>query len=273
MHSRVTISAATQPGGSQPNQDRFHADGQCAFVLDGASAIRPQKRDGGWYAGELSKELGYRLKRNLNSDLRGSLRSAIASVASMLDAGDGSPSSTVTIATWSDAILDVLVLGDSTAVVYLKSGAVEVLYDARLDAIGTELRDAYQDALSGGNGFSTGHRERLRKLQEEQLRTRNQPGGYWIAADDPAAADESLTMSFPLGEVDAVLLATDGAADGVLTYGLMTWQEVRQRITMSGPEAHIEEIVIAEREDADGMRWPRGKRSDDKTVVLIDFGP
>jgi hypothetical protein len=47
---------------------------------------------------------------------------------------------------------------------------------------------------------------------------RNQPGGYWIAKDDPRAADEAVTGSRPLHDLDSVALLSNGASRIVSPY-------------------------------------------------------
>ncbi|MGW4942948.1 protein phosphatase 2C domain-containing protein [Actinoplanes sp. NPDC004185] len=259
------------PGGRRPNQDRIRTTKNAAILLDGASAVRPQRFDGGWYANHLADELCHKLEADPDAELRTVLRDAIAKVASELGHDDGSPSSTVAMVRWSGETVDLLILGDSVAVIYYKTGSIEVLQDTRLDQVGVDLRRSYADALRKGQGFTESHRERLKELQAEQLRLRNRPDGFWIAATEPGAADEAWTCQLPTRAVEAVLLASDGFADGVLTYGVLDWAGARQMVVERGAEAALGVVQGAESQDSDGRQWPRGKAHDDKSLVLVEF--
>lgn len=267
----MKVSSTSRAGGESPNQDRVRLFERGALLLDGASAVRPDKLDGGWYAERLSTELVNLVDHHRDTGLPKLLHDAISRVAAEIQAEDGSPSSTVVITVWDKHKLDVLVLGDSTAAIYRRGGRIEVIVDDRLDHVGETLRKRYQEALRSGEGFGASHRERLRELQAEQLRCRNMPGGYWIASTDPGAALEAYTRQFPVHDVEAVMLASDGFADAVSLYNTMSWAEARQIVSEHGPDEAVEQVRRTEAADPVGRRWPRSKLHDDKSVVLIEL--
>jgi hypothetical protein len=266
----TSVDVVSKAGGGGPNQDRVRATSQCVFVLDGASAQRRQRLDGGGYAERLADHLVQAYEDAPDRTLPAIVRSAIQAVTQEIR-DDQVPSSTVTIARSSETALEVLVLGDSTAVIFLRDGRTEVLCDDRLNVIGGPLRQAYQEALRQGGGFGPELRERLARLQAEQMRMRNRRGGFWIAATDPEAADEALHRRFAAEDVEAVLLATDGAADGVSVYQLMTWREALQFVRRNGVGSFVAGVEAAEQSDSDARRWPRSKPHDDKSVALVAF--
>jgi hypothetical protein len=49
---------------------------------------------------------------------------------------------------------------------------------------------------------------------------RSQPGGYWVARTNPAAAYEALTGSIAACDLRAAVLLTDGASRWVDEFGL-----------------------------------------------------
>jgi len=101
---------------------------------------------------------------------------------------DDGPSCTVGMARWDGDELELLILGDITAVVYLHSGDSMVVTDERLDAVAPDLRRAYKESVRDGDGFGGEHRSHLANLQAAQRSMRNVDGGYWIAEADPEAA-------------------------------------------------------------------------------------
>jgi hypothetical protein len=267
----TTITTATLAGGPRPNQDHVVVTDHAVAVLDGASAFLPHDptRDGGWYA----RTLGRALAPLLVDDDRGLIdvvAEAIRDVAGtqQLTPGD-SPSSTVTIARWTADVLEIYTLGDSPAAVYTTDGSVTVVYDPRLEAVAAEHRAAYRQHLRSGAGYDQQLRDLLADLQRAERPHRNTPGGYWIAESDPAAAAHGKLERFRLDQVDAVLLLSDGASDAITDYQLHDWPAALDAIRRSPAGFHTRRQA-AEEEDTDGARWPRAKRHDDKTLVLVE---
>ena len=127
-----------------------------AAVLDGATSwLRDpdDPRDGGWYSRVLGSALTARLPA-AGASLTEVLADAIAAVrdAHALTPGD-SPYSTASIVRWTGDRIDVLVLGDSPAVVRPVTGSVAVVADPRLSTTAAAERTAYRQHLAGGAGF------------------------------------------------------------------------------------------------------------------------
>jgi hypothetical protein len=238
-------------------------------VLDGASAPDPVERDGGWYAGQLAEQLADRLA-DPGLDLPTVLADSIAAVTFRHRLVPGSsPSSTVAMLRWTRGLVEGLVLGDSSLVVFPPGGAAEELVDDRLARVAPAQRVAYHDRLTAGGGYDHAHRSLLRQLLGEQRRHRNSPDGYWIAEAEPAAARHALARSWPAGALSAAVLATDGVSRGVGRAGLPTWSAVLDLADRSGPSAVLDAVRAAEAADPDGRRWPRSKRHDDQALVVV----
>jgi len=238
-------------GSTRPTEDHVAVLGNAVVVLDGATAPRPDLPSGGWYASLLVHSLSRALSAEPQADLAVLLAESIADVARREGLEPGrSPSSTVAIARWTDDTVDGLVLADSPIVAFGPSGA-DPLTDDRL----VSLRESGQ--------LRTGADVRAK---------RNAPDGFWVAEAEPKAAAEAVRRSWPRSEVDALLLATDGVAIGVDEYGLFGWPEVLAISRERGPDAVLDAVRTAEKQDPDGERWPRAKRHDDQLLVLVDFG-
>ncbi|MFC9253782.1 PP2C family serine/threonine-protein phosphatase [Amycolatopsis thailandensis] len=238
-------------GASRPTEDHVAVLGNAVVVLDGATAPRPDLPSGGWYAGLLVRSLSQALTAEPEADLAVLLAGSIADVAGREGLEPGrSPSSTVAIARWTDESVDALVLADSPIIAFGPSGP-DPLTDDRL----VSLRDSGQ--------LRTGADVRAK---------RNAPGGFWVAEAEPNAADEAVRRSWPRSEVEALLLATDGVSIGVDEYDLFDWPEVLALSRERGPDAVLDAVRTAEKQDPDGVRWPRAKRHDDQLLVLVEFG-
>jgi hypothetical protein len=133
-----------------------------------------------------------------------------------LSPGD-SPSSTVTIVRKRDDVIEIVVLGDDFVVL-----PDTVMTDSRIGSVAPQLRSAYRTQLAAGLGYDTAHRSLLAKLQDEQRRTRNRPGGYWIAEATEEAADQAVVVQRPRAATPWAILATDGAYHTMRHLGLTT---------------------------------------------------
>jgi len=104
---------------------------------------------------------------------------------------------------------------------------------------------------------------------EKFARLRNRPGGFWVASTNPAAARQALTGSIPLADVTAVTLLSDGATRLADRFGLLDWTDVLTVLRKDGPDELLCRTRKAEAGDPHGRRWPRGKASDDATVLYL----
>ena len=101
----------------------------------------------------------------------------------------------------------------------------------------------------------------------DDLRSRrNDPGGFWVAKDDPAAAEESVTGSRPLEGVRQVVLLSNGASRVVDLLGLTDWPGALALLDTEGPGALIARVRAAEA--------LVGEPTDDATVAVCrDLDP
>jgi hypothetical protein len=269
---RVTI--ATSPAKpDQPNEDFAAACATGAVLLDGAglSGTASKCTHGvAWYA----RHLGGCLLAGLPSGapLRSVLADGIRETASLhsevceLD-DPGTPSSTVVIVRIASDRLEYLVLADSVLLVSTVDSPPVVLTDGRADEVGRAYRQA-MDATANG---TPEHDEALREYVQTSWAYRNRPGGFWVAAADPSAADEALTGEFPLREVNSVALLSDGASRLVDLFGLADRSQLSALLESSGPGEVIRRVRAAEDADPRGARWPRGKAHDDATVLYAEI--
>lgn len=268
------VDVAEQPGvgldgAERPTEDRVVVLPHAVILLDGATALRPEARGGGWYAERLSAELADRLAADPAADLAEVLAASITAVAGEHGLVPGaSPSSTVAMLRWRDEVVDALVLADSPVVVSTASG-VRVLSDDRLASL--PRGGGYRERLRDGGGYGGEHAAALRTSADRVGRWRNREGGFWVAEADPAAAHQAVRTSWPRAEVTAALVASDGVSCGVDDYRLFGWPEVFALAGTRGPQAVLDAVRQAERADPDGQRFPRPKRHDDQALALVTF--
>ena len=161
-----------------------------------------------------------------------------------------------------DTALEYLVLGDVTVLIDTADG-IQVITDDRVDKTARAERDEADRYPFG----SAEKQAALLRMKHAELAARNQPGGYWVAAADPFAAQHAITGEVPLDSVRRVAVLTDGAARLVALFGLLDWPDVLDVLEQNGPTELIRRVRAIEAADPSCMKWARNKRSDDATAV------
>jgi hypothetical protein len=247
VHINVATSAG-HPG--KPNEDFVGAVPVAAVLLDGAGIPDTESicsHGVQWYAHRLGGALLGRLSRDDGRDLADTLADAIEEIAadhrSTCDITDpSSPQATVVIVRAHEGRLDYLLLGDSFLVLDQSCDGLQVVTDER-EVTTRRSCTAPLGAVVPG----TPEYDRVFDSCIEALRARrNQPGGYWIAKDDPRAADEAVTGNLPLRELGSFALLSNGASRIVSPYGLTDWPGLLELLGASGPAEVIRRVRQAE---------------------------
>ena len=262
----VQVSHATQaacPG--RVNEDWAGSGPDWALLLDGATpapgVATGCEHDVPWLVGRLAAALARRLTaagpepgiapETGTGPETGALAGLLAvAIGELRDAHEGrcdlgnpdSPSATVAMARIRGGSLEYLVLCDSPVLLGHPGGGCTLVADDRLTR------------LPGGPPYSV---ELVRAC-------RNQPGGFWVASTDPAAAGQAVTGSAELAGLTDVALCTDGVSRLAEWYGY-SWPQVMARLRELGPAGLLGLLRAAER----AYPHPRDKRHDDATVARL----
>jgi hypothetical protein len=260
---------ATSAGkAGQPNEDFVGAVPGAAVLLDGAGIPGTESicsHGVAWYTHRLGGALLGGLSRDDGRDLAAILAGAIGEIAADHRAtcditNPSSPQATVAIVRAHGGRLDYLLLADSFLVLDQAGGGPEVITDER-EVTTRRMCSAPLDGMARG----TPEYDRIRDscIQALQAR-RNQRGGYWIAKDDPHAAEEAVTGHRPRHDVDSVALLSNGASRIVSPYGVTDWPGVLELLDASGPAEIIRRVRQAE---ARSPEDPNAIAADDATVA------
>jgi len=268
----VLVSLASLPAKpNQPNEDFVAATPDAVVLLDGAGT--PPGSESGcihgvaWFARQLGVTLLLAMTAYDDPGLVECLGASIGQVRSLhANTCDlehpGSPSATVVALKVRERTIDYLVLADSVLVLDL-STELRVLTDDQEARTGGQFR-ARMDALPNG---TSEHEEAHREYVEALRAHRNRPGGFWVASTDPEAAVYALTGSVPTAQAQAAAVLSDGASRLVDRFRLATWEDVLKILDTLGPRELLRQVREAESGDPLGTRWPRGKATDDASVV------
>jgi len=252
--------AVTEAAPGRPNEDFYLMAADWLIVLDGVAAT-PGQANGcihgvRWFVGRLGARLATTLATGTDESLKDVLANAITET--MSDHGPQcdlskplTPAATVAIVRQAAEQIDWLALGDVTVAWQLSDGTTDSFTDNRLDL----LPNAPIIVAD------------VRRYDPEYVITvRNTPGGFWVAAADPAAAYEAITGSVALDQAQTLAVFTDGLARLAERYGHQ-WRDVFELAHVKGMRALVDQLRQDEIADPDPTRW-RGKLHDDATGIL-----
>ncbi|WP_218038611.1 protein phosphatase 2C domain-containing protein [Acrocarpospora pleiomorpha] len=240
----MTSVAAGRAG--RVNEDFTGAVPTAAVLIDGAGIPGSESicRHGvAWYASHLGGSLLSLLSLVRDRSLSELLAEAIERVTDdhrdTCDVANPiSPSATVAILRLSDGLIEYLVLGDSVLVLDRADDAPLVVSDPREVIISRSYQPAIEAAAAGGDEYQ--------RLLRDLRANRNRTDGFWVAKDDPRAADEAITGSCPISELAGAALLSNGASRIVDRFQLADWPEVMTVLATSGPAEIIHRVRQAE---------------------------
>jgi hypothetical protein len=272
----VRVALASAPGtAGAANEDFAAATATAAVLLDGATT--PPGYETGcshgvaWFARTLGALLLAASSDPACGSLTDCLRGAISQVRELHGgacdlAHPGTPTATVVAIRTTDENLEHLVLADSSLVLTTVAGGTETITDRRVDEAVRGPRAALAGVPRDDPRRAAAVREHVTAVEG----LRNAPGGFWVAAPDPAVAEHALTGSRPLATLRSALLLSDGVTRLADEFGLATLAELALGASRDGPASLIRRVRAAEASDPRGSRWKRGKISDDATAVYCD---
>jgi len=272
----MTLNIAFETIAGSPdrvNEDWVGASPNAVVVLDGVTAPRVAARGCHHPVAWFTRQLGGRLLMLLDDevDMPDALAAAIDQVVGLHRnscnlASPGVPAAAVAmVRKRDDDTLDYLVLADT--VIVLDTGMdMRVVSDSRVEQAAPEALAATKKQAIG----TPEHQDAVARMSVEQLKKRNVPGGYWVAAAEREAAFNAFVGEVPADQVRRLALFTDGASRAVDTFGEMDWAACLDYLQEHGPRSLIRLVRRIEGTDPAGARWPRFKVSDDATVAVVE---
>jgi hypothetical protein len=275
-----SLTEPAKPGAE--NEDRIGWNETAAFVIDGATMlgdpiVAPPRSDAAWIAewARQQFEAGLMPGRSLRDVVRDLCEAARAR---FLAAADPSveryrhPSASFQSLRLTDGGVEIAGLGDCSLFLRDADGTVTRHSGLRAGRSGEQSSARKALARLGGlnpDGEALRDAVTLAGLRAARAR-QNTEGGVWTLGIHPEAAAH-VRIEMPVVTVPAIgLLCSDGFADSVDNYELCTAAELIARAERNGLLPLLAEIRQIEREtDPAGLRFPRYKRSDDASAVLV----
>ncbi len=283
-----SFSSSGSPG--RPNEDAFGVSGEGAWIIDGATGLAeqvfvagPGESDASWLAGQMnavfsSLSSASRAPRGFEFFARARMEILdLFTRRARLNPQE--------ISEWPCAATarvyrngnDVCCesLDDCIVLLRRRDGGVEVFggdpVHADIDARSVaELLRLRREGILTDQTEILGAGSLLMPVIREGRARANAPGGYGSFTLGADLRSELLrTRSFAIDSLTHVLLMTDGFYALVEDYGQVTDEDLFARALSEGLESLTRTLRAAEDSDPRGVRWPRLKKSDDATAVLL----
>lgn len=272
-----TLSLPGDP--AKANEDAFAAESGAAAVFDGATMLSgnllPGPSDAAWIANFGARRLMAHLRDGLEPQeaLRRALGDAEKSYAGLRRQAPKEtyelPLSSMMLAIARQDGFEALWFGDCAALILRGDGEAEILGEAfaKRQAESRRVRTlADAKGLAPAAGLSRA--EYLPHLRAARNKANTEEGG-WLFSPDPRAADHVSARRLTAQAQTFVLLCSDGFLALASDYGLYDAKALVIAARDKGLAALGRELRAAEEGDAEGRKFPRFKKSDDATAVLL----
>ncbi|HXJ01898.1 MAG TPA: hypothetical protein VNH44_11780 [Micropepsaceae bacterium] len=277
------IDSLTLPGdAAKPNEDSFAFAPVAACVFDGATGLgerlMPGKSDAQWIAQFGARRFRAHAEAG-EGTIRDWLRAAAADTEKSFGALRRRPpvenyeiayASAVMVSSDEDG-LRVLWFGDCAALLLRADGTLALLGDT-MDKRESERARVERLVKPGGPGpAAAGVRDEFLPALRA-ARNRVNTADEWLFAPDVACADHAKEARVAVTPGSRLLLASDGFLALASDYERYTLETLFAATAARGLAPLGEELRAIEATDPDGLKFPRFKRSDDATALLLAIG-
>ncbi|MBA2588742.1 MAG: protein phosphatase 2C domain-containing protein [Alphaproteobacteria bacterium] len=273
------LDSLSLPGDpAKANEDAFGHDAIAAVVIDGATplgdSLMPGPSDAAWIAQFGARRLMAHLKDGDGG--RKALRAALADTQKSFEALRRhepeemwqTPCGSMMLAVPDEGSVEFLWFGDCAALVKQGDAAVTVVgetFDKRAEEAGRARDVGKEKKLSPASGIN--RPEFLVPLRA--ARNRINSGTTWLFSPDVKAASHVSRRIVKTAPGSVILLASDGLLALASDYGAYNADSLMGAAMDKGLVALGEELRAIEAGDAGGDKFPRFKKSDDATGLLL----
>jgi hypothetical protein len=274
------LDALSLPGNpAKPNDDAWGQTGNAAVVLDGATnlgeALLPGESDAAWIARFAARRLMAHCQEGaapldaLRTTLGDAEKSFVGLRRRPPKENYENPYASMMFVRATEKGIEALWFGDCVALVKRPGSDVEIAGDA-FDKRAAESRRVAMLARAKGLAPAAGinRPEFLSALRTARNSVNTDKGG-WLFGPNAQAADHVRGTHIDAPAGTSLLLASDGFLALASDYGLYDAASLVEAARTRGLETLGRELRLTEEADPEGLRFPRFKKSDDATAVLL----
>lgn len=272
------VSASAFPG--QLNEDAASSNHGAAWVIDGATDLGPPELLGSSGAAWLSHEVSTHFHRTLidSASTAAAVKQALAGVRDRFHAAKRRepvdqwelPFAAFMMARLGPDHIEFAWLADCVALIRNLDGTVARIGEqAELAAAESKEAGRFAPLKDGHGKMLAASSPTVAHLRAERSRKNREPD-KWLLGVEPEAADYLNRATISLTQCAHILLMTDGLSAYVDRYGLGSDGALFDRaLSGDGLAGVLGAVREVERNDADCVRFPRYKASDDATGILL----
>lgn len=274
------IDALSAPGvAGKPNDDAYGCAEALAVVLDGATSLSdeplmPGASDPAWLA-RLGAE---RLVAHAALGAEAALAAAALDAEQAYERGRSRPPAenwevpfaSMMLVEQASESLSAFWFGDCAALIGRPGEAAQVVGEAFGKRAAEASAAARLAASHGVNPAGVRNREQFLPALRAGRARYNTGEGPWIFGPTRHCADRARRGAFAAPPGSLVLLASDGFLALGTDYGLYDADALVAAAKARGLAAMLDELRAIEAGDAEGVRYPRFKTSDDATAMLLE---
>ena len=272
------IDSLSLPGdAAKANEDSSGHDARAAVVLDGATplfedgGLMPGPSDAAWIAQFGVRRILAHLREG--DGARKALRGALADTQKSFEALRRmppqemwqTPCASMMLAVQAEDGIEFLWFGDCAALLKRDEGAVTVIGET-FDRKSGESESA-RAAAKASSKPATAREHHLDGLRAR--RNRINSGDSWLFSPDAKAAAHVSRRVIRVAPGTTLLLASDGFLALASDYGAYSADTLMAAALDKGLAALGAELRAIEAGDAGGAKFPRFKKSDDATALLL----
>ena len=273
------LDSLSLPGDpAKANEDAFGHGESAAVVIDGATplgdGLMPGPSDAAWIAQFGARRLMAHLRDGKSA--RKALRAALADTQKSFEALRRhepeemwqTPCASMILAVPDQEELEFLWFGDCAALVQQEDKAVRVIgetFDKRAAEAQRAKAVAQEKNLSPASGIRRA--EFIGTLRSS--RNRINSGNQWLFSPDAKAAGHVARRAMKAAPGSMLLLASDGFLALASDYGAYSADSLMTAAMSKGLAVLGAELRAIEAGDSGGDKFPRFKKSDDATALLL----
>ncbi len=268
--------------GSGVNEDLANSSRFGAWVLDGATnlgdkALLPGDSDALWFVDSVNSAFS-RLADNRESSLKEIVKQTLEKVRRDFQntalhvptARHEEPSAGMVFARILNNQLELGVLGDCKAIVRTKAvGSLEMGQSFLEELDAHTIREMVRLREEFGTADPQQLRQEIMPILRQNRAKMNTPDGYWLLGLNPESADHVTSKKAEFSEHDRALLMTDGFYRLIEPFKAFTPEGLIEQAESQGLEELYELLRTIEQKDENCIKYPRIKRHDDATALLL----
>lgn len=260
MHFDLIQSISLAGSAATPNDDRCGATPALAWMIDGATDLGPPGLMGSqpgaaWLAATASRAFA--------AAEDGAFPSVLEQVFAQTAAAYATERTRTPVGEWelpSAAFLAIALTPGALDLAWLADCACILMRGETVARLGPQPSS---DETERARVHAAGPERPLEMLRAQRMRPKR-----YILGVDPAHLAFVESVKVPVAPGDEILLTTDGMAALIDDYG-MPLETFVATLRADGLPALAARLRAIETEDADRIRYPRFKRSDDATALWL----